>query len=90
MTRASSAPSFPTRDEDIGISAREDDPSSSSPCHLAADLGLRRGNRRPINDLVDMGEVLGFLALALSMADVERGDQLVIARPIRPGPFAEP
>jgi hypothetical protein len=37
-----------------------------------------------------MGEVLGFLALALSMADVERGDQLVIARPIRPGPFAEP
>jgi hypothetical protein len=77
------APSFPAKDEDSRIAARKYDPYPFSPCHLATDLGLRRGNRRPINDFVDVEEVLGILTPGLSMADVERRDQLVIARPIK-------
>jgi hypothetical protein len=84
------APSFPARDEDSGIATRKDDRSPSSPRHLATDLDLRRRDSHSVNDLIDMEEILGFLTLALSMADVKRRDQLVIARPIRAGPFAEP
>jgi hypothetical protein len=72
------------------IATREYDPTPSSPRHLAADFDLRRGDSHSANDLIDMEEVLGFLTPALSMADVKRRDQSVIARPIRLGPFAAP